>query len=121
MKSLKSVNNASFNATISVPVNELEVWESVFGSSPFSFGNHWYSVDFLGGANWNTIGKVRLVAIDEITLKKTQKTIGIKDLLKALPIANEQVYMDLFNFDEYDAIRADAVLQVAVLGKVIYG
>jgi hypothetical protein len=29
--------------------------------------------------------------------------------------------MDLFDFDDYDSICGDAVLQVAVLGEVVYG
>ena len=98
-----------------------ELWEAVFGSAPFSFGTHWHEVKFYKGADWNKIGRVRLVAIDEVTLEKTEKIIGIRDLMKALPIANEQVWMDLYNPEEYDAICADAVLQVAVLGEVIYG
>lgn len=106
--------------TISVEVNKQELWEAVFGSAWESFGNHWYSVEFLEGS-WDEIGKVRLVAIDEITLLKTEKVVDIEELAKALPIANEQVSMDLFDFDDYDSICGDAVLQVAVLGEVVYG
>jgi hypothetical protein len=29
--------------------------------------------------------------------------------------------MDLFDLDNYDAVCGDAVLQVAVLGEVVYG
>jgi hypothetical protein len=29
--------------------------------------------------------------------------------------------LDLFDFDKYDAVCGDAVLQVAVLGEVVYG
>jgi hypothetical protein len=53
--------------------------------------------------------------------ERVEKIIGVEDLAKALPIANKQVYMDLFDFENYDSICADAVMQVAVLGKVIYG
>lgn len=108
-------------ATIQVEINKQELWDAVFGSAFESFGNHWYEVDYLDDTDWDKIGKVRLVAIDEMTLLKTEKIVGIEELLKALPIANEQVYMDLYDFDDYDAICGDAVLQVAVLGEVIYG
>jgi hypothetical protein len=108
-------------ATIQVEINKQELWDAVFGSAFESFGNHWYEVDYLEDTDWDKMGKVRLVAIDEITLLKTEKIVGIEELLKALPIANTQVYMDLYDFDDYDAICGDAVLQVAVLGEVIYG
>ena len=109
--------------TIIIPlvIKKLELWEAVFGSAFESFGTHWHEVEYLDGCDWNTIGRVRLVAIDEVSLLKTEKIVGIEELAQALPIANEQVYMDLFNFDEYDAICGDAVLQVAVLGEVVYG
>ncbi len=107
--------------TISLEVKKQELWEAVFGSAWETFGNHWYSVDYLGDASWDVIGQVKLVAIDEVTLLKTEKVVGIEELAKALPIANEQVSMDLFDFDDYDAICGDAVLQVAVLGEVVYG
>ena len=107
--------------TIAVEVNKQELWDAVFGSAWESFGNHWYSCEYLGDTSWDKIGQVKLVAIDEITLLKTEKVVGIEELAKALPIANEQVSMDLFDFDDYDAICGDAVLQVAVLGEVVYG
>lgn len=109
--------------TIAIPLKVIqqELWEAVFGSAFESFGTHWHEVEYLDGASWDVIGKVRLVAIDEITLLKTEKVVGIEELAQALPIANEQVYMDLFDFDDYDAICGDAVLQVAVLGEVVYG
>jgi hypothetical protein len=109
--------------TIIIPlaVKKQELWESVFGSAFESFGTHWHEVEYLGDADWDNIGQVRLVAIDEVTLLKTEKVIGIQELAEALPKANEKVYMDLFDFDEYDAVCGDAVLQVAVLGEVVYG
>jgi hypothetical protein len=107
-------------ATIKFEVDDVELWSSVFGSSPFSFGDHFTECDYLNGADWDKPGRVKISGIDENEQEVT-KTIGIRDLAKALPIANKQVYMDLFNFDNYDSICADAVLQVALFGKVIYG
>jgi hypothetical protein len=106
--------------TIPLEVKKQELWEAVFGSAFESFGTHWYSIEFLEGS-WDVIGKVRLVAIDENTLLKTKKVVGIEELALALPKANKKVYMDLFDFENYDAICGDAVLQMAVLDDVVYG
>lgn len=108
-------------AKIEIEIDEQELWDAVFGSAFESFGSHWHEIEYLANTNWDKIGKVRLVAIDEMTLVKTEKIVGIEELLKALPIANEQVSMDLLDLDDYDAICGDAVLQVAVLGEVVYG
>ena len=107
-------------ATIKFEVDDLELWSAVFGSSPFSFGYHFTDVEYIGDTDWDEIGRVKITGIND-TEQEITKTIGIKDLAEALPIANKQVYMDLFNFDNYDAICADAVLQVAIFGEVQFG
>ena len=118
---ISSVLKTEETITIPLEINKQELWESVFGSAFESFGTHWHEIEYLGDASWDVIGQVKLVAIDEVSLLKTEKIIGIEELAQALPIANKQVYMDLFDFDKYDAICGDAVLQVAVLGEVVYG
>jgi hypothetical protein len=109
-------------AKISFEIDDKELWEAVFGSSPFSFGRgEWFpDAEFLGEADWETVGQIKIVGIDDDE-NKIEKVLGIEDLANALPIANKQVYMDLFNLDKYDSICGDAVLQVAMFGKVIYG
>lgn len=107
-------------ATITFEVDDQELWSSVFGSRPFSFGDHFTDAEYIGDANWEKPGLIKITGTDSNDQEIT-KTIGIRDLAEALPIANQQVYMDLFNFDNYDSICADAVLQVALFGKVIYG
>lgn len=109
-------------ATISFEVDDKELWSTVFGSSPFSFGRgEWFpEAEYLDGADWETVGQIKIVGIDDDE-NKIEKILGIEDLAKALPIANQQVGMDLFDFDSYDCICSDAVLQVAMFGKVIYG
>jgi hypothetical protein len=109
-------------ATISFDVDDKELWSTVFGSSPFSFGRgEWFpEAEYLDGADWETVGQIKIVGIDDDE-NKIEKILGIEDLAKALPIANQQVGMDLFDFDSYDCICSDAVLQVAMFGKVIYG
>ena len=107
---------------IEFEVDEKELWSTIFGASPFTFGRgEWFpDAEFLGEADWETVGQIKIVGIDDDENQVT-KILGIEDLAKALPIANQQVYMDLFDFDKYDSICADAVLQVAMFGKVIYG
>jgi hypothetical protein len=109
--------------TIIIPleINKQELWEAVFGSAFESFGTHWHEIEYLGDTSWDVIGQVKLVAIDEVTLLKTEKVVGIEELAQALPKANKKVYMDLFDFENYDAICGDAVLQMAVLEDVVYG
>jgi len=107
--------------TIPIEIKKQALWEAVFGSAFESFGTHWHEVEYLGDADWENIGKVKLVAIDEVSLLKTEKVIGIEELAEALPKANEKVYMNLFDFENYDAVCGDAVLQMAVLDDVVYG
>lgn len=110
------------NGTIVVPVeiDRKELWSSVMGSAWETFGDHWQECEYLSGDWDDPSSKVRLVCLDSDD-NKVEKIITIDDLAQALPIANQKVYMDLFNFDEYDAICGDAVLQVAVIGDVVFG
>lgn len=105
---------------IEFEVDEKELWSTIFGASPFSFGDHFTEAEYLGEADWENVGQIEVTGEDEDGSMVT-KILGVEDLANALPIANQQVYMDLFNFDKYDSICADAVLQVAMFGKVIYG
>lgn len=109
-------------AKISFDIDDQELWSTVFGSSPFSFGRgEWFpEAEFLGEADWETVGQIKIIGIDDDE-NKIEKILDVEDLANALPIANKQVYMDLFDLDKYDSICGDAVLQVAVFGKVIYG
>ena len=105
---------------IEIEIDEQELWETVFGSSPFSFGDWFTEAEYLGDASWEKAGKMRIVGTNDKD-ETIEKVITPEDLARALPIANKQVHMDLFNFEDYDAICADAVIQVAMFGKVIYG
>lgn len=107
---------------IIMEIDDQELWETVFGCSPFSFGRgEWFpNAEYLGDAAWDKPGRIRIKGIDDND-KKVTKTLTVADLAKALPIANKQVNMDLFDFDNYDCICGDAILQVAMFGKVIYG
>ena len=106
--------------TLKIEMTEQELWEAVFGSSPFSFGSWWKSAEYVGNAQWDVVGMVE-VSIEDPKGNIIHKALDVHDLAKALPIANKLVWMDLFNFDNYDCICSDAILQVAVLGEVVYG
>jgi hypothetical protein len=109
-------------ATISFEIDDQELWSTVFGSSPFSFGRgEWFpEAEYLGETDWDKAGQIKIVGIDDDE-NRIEKILDVHDLANALPIANKLVNMDLFDLDEYDSICGDAVLQVAMFGKVIYG
>ena len=105
---------------IQVPFKRQELWEAVFGSAFETFGTHWQEVDYVGDTDWDKIGSVRLVC-HNADYKNVEKIITIDDIAGALPKANAKVYMDLFDLEQYDAIAGDAVLQMAVIGDVVFG
>lgn len=103
-------------------VDTQELWENVFGSDPTSFGSHWAYWEYFGDTDWDVIGDVDIAMTDpDDENSAITRRIGIAELVEALPQAHREVYMDLFNFEEYDSVCADAILQVAVLGSVVYG
>ena len=105
-----------------VAVDDQELWSNVFGSAFEMFGTHLAYEEYLDDTDWDHIGQVEIAMYDsEEDDSAITRLIDISVLAEALPIANRQVYMDLFNFDNYDAICGDAILQVAVLGEVVYG
>jgi hypothetical protein len=108
--------------TIGIPLalDRKELWGAVMGSAFESFGDHWQEVEYLNGDWDDPTSKVRLVCHND-KYENVEKIITIDDIARALPIANEKVYMDLFDLDQYDAICGDAVLQVAVIGDVVFG
>ena len=106
--------------TVEIEVDTQELWESVFGASPFSFGDHWVDVHYSLGTEWDKIGSVIITCLNADD-KEVTKTVTIESLLEALPIANSKVSMNLLDFDDYDAVCADAILQVAVIGDVVFG
>jgi len=106
---------------IEIEIDQYQLWRDVFGSSPFSFGTWWTDAEYLDGSDWENPGRISLTCTDEVTGEETTKIISAEDLARALPTANDLVSIDLWDFDNYDSIASDAILQVAVLGEVIYG
>ena len=106
--------------TMTIDLDENKVWYELWGSNPEAFGSHWTELEFLDGADWDKIGTVKVSMLNS-KYEKVTKILDIDDIFQALPIANQQVYMDLFNFDNYDCVCSDAIIQVAMLGKVVWG
>lgn len=105
---------------IQVEIDEDELWSSVFGSEFDSWGLWWIEVDYIGDTAWDKKGIVFLTCEDG-NGKHIRKAVDIDDIVKALPIANGKVNMDLLDLDNYDAICGDAILQVVMLGDVVFG
>lgn len=114
--------DANGQGTIVIPVeiDRKELWSAVMGSAFETFGDHWQEIEYLSGDWDDPTSKVRLVCHDS-NYQNVEKIVDIDAIAQALPIANKKVYMDLFDFDSYDAICGDAVLQVALLGEVVFG
>lgn len=109
---------------ISIRVDEKELWSAVFGASPEFFP--WYrSIHFKGGG-WETPGLVTVSMDDpDDEDKAITKDLTITEIAAAWA---EAVSRDLYhcgtplrNIDDFDSCASDIVLQLAVLGDVVYG
>lgn len=123
-----------------IEVNPEEVWEQAFGTSGETWG-WWVSIDFFDGATWEADngGFVRLTITDpddadadDAEQGTITKDVRVADVLAAVQTAVDKGYLDtctgtplankLTEGDlDWDACTSDVVLQVAVLGDVIYG
>lgn len=104
------------------------IWESTFGSAGDTF-SWWREVTFESG-DWDVIGRVTLGVEDPEDEEKTvTKTVGIVEVMRAARIAAETCVdactgrpIAIRGEDiDWDACVADCVLQIAVLGEVVYG
>lgn len=110
-------------------MNTQEIWENAFGTSGESW-SWWREVTFLDGADWDKPGRVRLGIEDPNDESKTRvKTIGITEL-KAAAVKAASTCVDACTGSkiavhgedlDWDACVSDCVLQIAVLGEVVYG
>lgn len=117
--------------SIEVEVDPEELWSSTFGSG-FETWSWWRSVEFLDKADWDNPGKVRLKIADpdheEFSGKVKQRTVDMDRLLWAVGQAaatcvdactGEPITLRKGRVD-FDACVGDCVLQIAVLGRVMY-
>jgi hypothetical protein len=119
------------NVHIDIEVDPDELWFCTFGSS-FETWDWWANVEYLDGADWDKPGKVRLsiwTDPDDHRVGKTNKTIDIDDLLFAVERAvvecvdactGRKIVVTPGDVD-FDACVGDCILQIAVLGEVVFG
>jgi hypothetical protein len=110
-------------------IDKQAIWENTFGTSGESF-SWWREVTFLDDADWNKPGRVRLgIEHPDDASKTGVKTLGIDEIVAAAIKASETCVdpctgskIDVNGDDiDWDACVSDCVLQIAVLGEVVYG
>ena len=105
-------------ATISIEVDDNELWSEVFGASVESLG--WWLIEFGDNTGWDRAGTARVTLTDPDTgVVEGQMVFSAGNLATALSKAYEQGYR--INWSDMDAYDADTVLQIALLGKVVFG
>lgn len=106
-----------------------EMWSAVFGSAGDSF-SWWNRVSFMGDADWDKPGEVWLGIEDPedpTMLSTVEKKVTLKDVAHAVALCEVNKLavdpctgrLDL-SFEQWDACIADAVMQILVLGEVVY-
>lgn len=122
------MTDLTFTKTVTMTVDPNELWSNVFGTAGDSFW-WWRIVDFIEG-DWDTVGKVRLgIANPDDETKIKTKTVGIDDVVAAVSKVLDKGYRDACTGKpiavgpdmDWDACTSDCVLQVLVLGEVVYG
>jgi hypothetical protein len=114
-----------YTKSVEVEVTDNELWEGTFGTSGEQW-KWWTEVTFLGEADWDKIGQVRLSIDCEGT--KATKVVGIEDVRAAF----QKVLSEGRDVDpctgrfgtsptDWDACESDLVLQTMVLGSVVFG
>jgi len=109
---------------MSVVARNTELWMSVFGSESETWG--WSEIEFLEG-DWDIPGLARVRFFDpDINEEYGIKDLVMDDIWTALARCVELGLKDACTGDpihetcEWDACNADTLLQVAVLGKVVF-
>jgi len=103
-----------------------EFWSNIMGSAWESY-EWWLELEYLDGAEWDRVGRVRITVLDPSsdTDEAITKVIGLPDLIeawdKALRTCSTLGNSQPLNIEDLDAADGDCVLQIAVLGEVIYG
>lgn len=106
--------------TIPVQVEAEEFWSCVLGSA-WETWDWWQSIKYSEGADWDKVGEIT-VSIDdpEDEDKAVSKTLTVQDLATAYATLLAEVG-ELVNWQDLDAVSGDNILQIAVLGEVVYG
>lgn len=105
-----------------------ELWSNIFGGG-WDTLPWWSDFVYFDGADWDRIGRVRLTALDPDSgvTDEVSKTLGIDDLATAYARCITAGYVDActgrpitLDLTNTDACVSDTVLQMAVLGEVVY-
>jgi len=107
-----------------------DLWEAVLGSGWETWG-WWEDAVYSKGADWDSIGTITLTIAnpDDEDSKPISKMLGVDDLAAALAKSISRGYRDSCTGERidldvqggFDACSSDVVLQIAVLGDVVYG
>jgi hypothetical protein len=109
-----------------VDIDPKELWENIFGACPETW--EWWA-RFSGDWEYHedqSTPQTFLLGIcdpdDDDLTERVEKVATLQDLIDALPKAIETTCYTLEDFlHDADACSADCLLQVVVLGEVIYG
>jgi hypothetical protein len=107
------------------PARNGELWASVFGSAPDYWG--WTVIEFLEG-DWDTPGRAKVTIIDpdDPTYVVAVRELTMDHIWEALDKAVAARYTDvctgrpIHETCEWDACTSDVILQLAVLGEIMY-
>lgn len=108
--------------TITRQISRTDFWSNVMGSINFNF-EWWRAVKYLDGADWNKPGTVQLT-IDNGEGKPYTKKLTTDHLVTAYRYVIAQGYTHCgmeVDIEDMDECSSDMVLQVAMLGDVVYG
>jgi hypothetical protein len=106
-------------AKITIEIDDKDLWGAVFGAGATQWP-WWHSVDYMDGADWETPGTAMIGIEDPDDEDRTIVGAVTVDLLaKAYSKAiQENIIRD--RYDDLDANSADIVLQIAILGELVY-
>jgi hypothetical protein len=102
-----------------------ELWSSVFGAEAETWG--WSTIEFLEG-DWETPGRAKVTFFDpeEPTYIIATRELTMDTIWEALDEVIALRYVDACTFApihetcDWDACSADTLLQVAVMGKLVF-
>lgn len=107
---------------IPVQVEPEEFWSNLLGSA-WEDWDWWQSIKYSEGSQWDKVGEITVSITDPDDEEEEEvitKTLGVQDLADAYAKYISQT-KNTVNWEDFDACSGDAVLQIAVLGEIVYG
>lgn len=111
--------------TINAPyvIDADALWSRIFGAEPQAAGSHWRGLRFLNGCDWDRHGAAEVTLEDPededktVTRRVTIETLALSLSELSFPEHLRREILD----DEADCVSADAVIQYAVYGEIVFG